>query len=43
MLLYRFEIDFEGGTLPTVNEAELRLGAMRSIGDIRVKVSEREL
>lgn len=43
LMLDRFEIDVEEGSLPTVNEAEPSLGAMRPIGDIRVKVSERKL
>lgn len=43
LMLYRFDIDVEDGSLPTVNAAEPSLGAMRTIGDIRVKVSERKL
>lgn len=43
LMLYRFDIDVEDGSLPTVNAAEPSLGAMRPMGNIRVKVSARKL
>ena len=43
LMLYRFEIELVDENLPTVNEAEPSLGAMKPIGDIRVKIREKNL
>lgn len=42
LTLYRFELDLEDTTLPSVNETEPSLGAMRPIGDMRVRVREKK-
>ena len=42
-MLQRFEIELVDEKMPTVNEAEPSLGAIRLIGDIRVRIKERKL
>ena len=44
LMLHRFDLEIEEGSeMPSVNEAEPSLGAMRPIGDVRVKIRKRQL
>ena len=44
LTLSRFDLEIEEGSkMPSVNEAEPSLGAMRPIGDMRIKIRERKL
>ena len=38
LFLYRSDLDLEDQKLPTMNEAEASLGAMKPIGDIKVEI-----